>query len=183
MVPAAFYLIRFLKSSLLAVATSLNLRPTNIFQGIQLGKRTAKIFTLYPYKYYNHIIARAVIIPWFTKTLLCIMITGIAAKLVPSWFLCCSKCTVLCFGNKCLSINFLIHIYIKRIVFSRVRCHIVHLSSAQSLTIIRKAKEAGAPLTVETTHHYLSLTSEHIPPGATYYKCCPPVRGYLNKVP
>ncbi|XP_018423401.1 PREDICTED: allantoinase, mitochondrial-like [Nanorana parkeri] len=62
-----------------------------------------------------------------------------------------------------------------------VRCHIVHLSSAQSLTIIRKAKEAGAPLTVETTHHYLSLSSEHIPPGATYYKCCPPVRGHHNK--
>ncbi|XP_040204858.1 allantoinase, mitochondrial-like isoform X1 [Rana temporaria] len=63
----------------------------------------------------------------------------------------------------------------------KVRCHIVHLSSAQSLTIIRKAKEAGAPLTVETTHHYLSLSSEHIPPGATYYKCCPPVRGHRNK--
>ncbi|XP_073481832.1 allantoinase, mitochondrial-like [Aquarana catesbeiana] len=63
----------------------------------------------------------------------------------------------------------------------KVRCHIVHLSSAQSLTIIRKAKEAGAPLTVETTHHYLSLSSEHIPPGATYFKCCPPVRGHRNK--
>ncbi|XP_072263903.1 allantoinase, mitochondrial-like [Pyxicephalus adspersus] len=63
----------------------------------------------------------------------------------------------------------------------KVRCHIVHLSSAQSLNIIRKAKKAGAPLSVETTHHYLSLSSEHIPPGATYYKCCPPVRGHQNK--
>ncbi|XP_068136750.1 allantoinase, mitochondrial-like isoform X2 [Hyperolius riggenbachi] len=63
----------------------------------------------------------------------------------------------------------------------KVRCHIVHLSSAKSLAIIRRAKSAGAPLTVETTHHYLSLSSEHIPPGATYYKCCPPVRGQSNK--
>uniref|UniRef100_A0A8C5QE58 allantoinase n=1 Tax=Leptobrachium leishanense TaxID=445787 RepID=A0A8C5QE58_9ANUR len=63
----------------------------------------------------------------------------------------------------------------------KVRCHIVHLSSARALPIIRSAKKAGAPITVETTHHYLSLTSEQIPPGATYYKCCPPVRDRSNK--
>ncbi|CAH2246718.1 allantoinase, mitochondrial-like [Pelobates cultripes] len=63
----------------------------------------------------------------------------------------------------------------------KVRCHIVHLSSAKSLPIIRKAKKAGAPITVETTHHYLSLTAEYIPPGATYYKCCPPIRDHSNK--
>nr|XP_033813511.1 allantoinase, mitochondrial-like isoform X2 [Geotrypetes seraphini] len=62
-----------------------------------------------------------------------------------------------------------------------VRCHIVHLSSAKALPIIREARQAGAPLTVETTHHYLTLTSEHIPPGATYYKCCPPIRGKDNQ--
>ncbi|XP_075717468.1 allantoinase, mitochondrial-like isoform X2 [Rhinoderma darwinii] len=63
----------------------------------------------------------------------------------------------------------------------KVRCHIVHLSSAQSLPIIRKAKKIGAPITAETTHHYLALSAENIPPGATYYKCCPPVRGHSNK--
>ncbi|XP_063771850.1 allantoinase, mitochondrial-like isoform X2 [Pseudophryne corroboree] len=63
----------------------------------------------------------------------------------------------------------------------KVRCHIVHLSSERSLPIIRRAKKAGAPITVETTHHYLTLSAEHIPPGATYYKCCPPVRGQSNK--
>ncbi|XP_053565883.1 allantoinase, mitochondrial isoform X2 [Bombina bombina] len=62
-----------------------------------------------------------------------------------------------------------------------VRCHIVHLSSAKALPIIRKAKDAGAPITVETTHHYLTLNSENIPPGATYYKCCPPIRENKNK--
>ncbi|KAM4772582.1 allantoinase, mitochondrial-like [Rhinophrynus dorsalis] len=63
----------------------------------------------------------------------------------------------------------------------KVRCHIVHLSSAQSLPIIRRARKAGAPITVETTHHYLTLSAENIPPGATYYKCCPPVREHSNK--
>ncbi|KAL2090423.1 hypothetical protein ACEWY4_015129 [Coilia grayii] len=63
----------------------------------------------------------------------------------------------------------------------QVRCHIVHLSSAQPLQLIRAAKQAGAPLTVETTHHYLSLAAEHIPPGATQFKCCPPIRDMANQ--
>lgn len=63
----------------------------------------------------------------------------------------------------------------------RVRCHIVHLSSAQPLPLIQAARQAGAPLTVETTHHYLSLSAEHIPAGATQFKCCPPIRGIANQ--
>ncbi|XP_055799902.1 allantoinase, mitochondrial [Salvelinus fontinalis] len=63
----------------------------------------------------------------------------------------------------------------------QVHCHIVHLSSAQPLALIQAAKQAGAPLTVETTHHYLSLSAEHIPAGATQFKCCPPIRGVANQ--
>lgn len=64
----------------------------------------------------------------------------------------------------------------------RVRCHIVHLSTAKALPIIIEARKAGAPLTVETCHHYLSLEAETIPDGATQYKCCPPIRGKSNQV-
>ncbi|XP_030227672.1 allantoinase, mitochondrial isoform X2 [Gadus morhua] len=63
----------------------------------------------------------------------------------------------------------------------RVRCHIVHLSSAEPLALIRGARAAGAPLTVETTHHYLTLSSEDIPPRATQFKCCPPIRSQANQ--
>uniref|UniRef100_A0A672IYE7 allantoinase n=1 Tax=Salarias fasciatus TaxID=181472 RepID=A0A672IYE7_SALFA len=63
----------------------------------------------------------------------------------------------------------------------QVRCHIVHLSSAKPLKLILEARQAGAPLTVETTHHYLSLCAENIPPGATQFKCCPPIRGSNNR--
>ncbi|XP_069474238.1 allantoinase, mitochondrial-like [Ambystoma mexicanum] len=63
----------------------------------------------------------------------------------------------------------------------KVKCHIVHLSSAQALPIIREARRAGAPITVETTHHYLTLDSDNIPPGATHYKCCPPIRKRINQ--
>ncbi|XP_033895055.3 allantoinase, mitochondrial isoform X1 [Acipenser ruthenus] len=63
----------------------------------------------------------------------------------------------------------------------QVQCHIVHLSSAKALDIVKAARKAGAPLTVETTHHYLTLSAEHIPPGATLFKCCPPIRTQDNQ--
>uniref|UniRef100_UPI00398F4508 allantoinase, mitochondrial n=1 Tax=Pristiophorus japonicus TaxID=55135 RepID=UPI00398F4508 len=63
----------------------------------------------------------------------------------------------------------------------RVHCHIVHLSTAEALPIIDEARKAGALLTVETTHHYLSLAAEDIPNGATQYKCCPPIRTRNNQ--
>ncbi|XP_020643137.3 allantoinase, mitochondrial isoform X1 [Pogona vitticeps] len=62
-----------------------------------------------------------------------------------------------------------------------VPCHIMNLSSAEALPIIKDAHQKGAPITVETTHHYLSLTAECIPPGGTYYKCCPPIREKRNQ--
>jgi allantoinase len=54
--------------------------------------------------------------------------------------------------------------------------HIVHLSSATSLPIIRDARARGLPLTVETCPHYLTFAAEEIPDGATEYKCAPPIR-------
>jgi allantoinase len=54
--------------------------------------------------------------------------------------------------------------------------HIVHLSSATSLDNIRRAKDRGLSLTVETCPHYLTFTAEEIPDGATQYKCAPPIR-------
>lgn len=61
------------------------------------------------------------------------------------------------------------------------RCHIVHLSSAECLTLINDAKARGAPLTVETCHHYLVLAAEEIPEGSTEFKCCPPIRKKSNR--
>lgn len=63
-----------------------------------------------------------------------------------------------------------------------VRCHVVHLSSADAIEAIKRAKADGAPLSVETTHHYLTLAAEDVPRGATQYKCCPPIRSKLNQV-
>ena len=62
------------------------------------------------------------------------------------------------------------------------RCpvHIVHLSSANSLAQIRKAKDQGLPLTVETTQHYLYFAAENIKEGETQFKCAPPIRSREN---
>ncbi|HEU4747494.1 MAG TPA: allantoinase AllB [Gemmatimonadaceae bacterium] len=54
--------------------------------------------------------------------------------------------------------------------------HIVHLSSAGSLDVVRTARSRGLPMTVETCPHYLTFAAEDIPEGATEYKCAPPIR-------
>ena len=65
--------------------------------------------------------------------------------------------------------------------FPSSRCHIVHLSAASALPIIRKAKAEGAKLTVETCFHYLCLSSDEIPDGKPEFKCCPPIRDNANR--
>lgn len=59
--------------------------------------------------------------------------------------------------------------------------HIVHLSSAEALPMIKAARDQGLYLTVETCPHYLTLAAETIPDGGTLYKCCPPVREQENQ--
>lgn len=66
-------------------------------------------------------------------------------------------------------------------LYPSLRCHIVHLSAASALPIIREAKRAGLPLTAETCFHYLCLSAEDIPRGHTEFKCCPPVRESSNR--
>lgn len=59
--------------------------------------------------------------------------------------------------------------------------HVVHLSSAKSLELIRDAKRQGLPITVETCPHYLTFSAEEIPAGATQFKCAPPIRAAAER--
>jgi allantoinase len=61
------------------------------------------------------------------------------------------------------------------------RAHIVHLSSAGALPILRAAHREGLPITAETCPHYLCLTAEEIADGATAFKCAPPIREDANR--
>ncbi|HET9953770.1 MAG TPA: amidohydrolase family protein, partial [Polyangiaceae bacterium] len=64
-----------------------------------------------------------------------------------------------------------------------LRCpvHIVHLSSATAIPILRAARAEGLPITVETCPHYLCLEAEQVPDGATHFKCAPPIRDHANR--
>jgi allantoinase len=61
------------------------------------------------------------------------------------------------------------------------RVHVVHHSSSDALSLVREAKGAGVPVTLETCPHYLCFAAEDIPEGATEFKCCPPVRERANR--
>lgn len=61
------------------------------------------------------------------------------------------------------------------------RVHIVHLSSAAALPLLRAAKAEGLHLTAETCPHYLYWAAEAIPDGATLLKCAPPIRSQRNR--
>ena len=63
----------------------------------------------------------------------------------------------------------------------RCRVHLVHLSTAQALPMLRNARAEGLPLTVETCPHYLHFAAEEIADGATLLKCAPPIRSAANR--
>ncbi|MEU6543251.1 allantoinase AllB [Streptomyces sp. NPDC046859] len=61
------------------------------------------------------------------------------------------------------------------------RVHVLHLSSGDALPLIAEAKREGVRITVETCPHYLTLTAEEVPDGASEFKCCPPIRESANQ--
>jgi allantoinase len=61
------------------------------------------------------------------------------------------------------------------------RVHIVHLSAAEALPMLREAKAEGLKLTVETCPHYLYFAAETIADGNTLLKCAPPIRSEANR--
>ena len=61
------------------------------------------------------------------------------------------------------------------------RTHLLHLSSSDALPMLASARAEGIRLSVETCPHYLHFAAEDVPPGATEYKCCPPIREAANQ--
>jgi len=67
------------------------------------------------------------------------------------------------------------------LIFPKLRTHIVHLSAADALPMINRARSQGLALSTETCLHYLTLSSDSIPNGKPEYKCCPPIRTSANQ--
>ncbi|MFE2056802.1 allantoinase AllB [Streptomyces sp. NPDC056465] len=61
------------------------------------------------------------------------------------------------------------------------RVHVLHLSSSDALPLIAAAKAEGVRVSVESCPHFLTLTAEEVPDGATEFKCCPPIREAENQ--
>ncbi|KAL0941373.1 allantoinase [Colletotrichum truncatum] len=59
--------------------------------------------------------------------------------------------------------------------------HIVHLSAAEGIPLLREARARGVRITAETCFHYLSLAAEEVPEGDTRYKSAPPARDLANQ--
>lgn len=64
---------------------------------------------------------------------------------------------------------------------TRARTHVVHLSSATALDLVRTARDEALPFSAETTPHYLRLFAEAVPDGRTEFKCAPPIREKENR--
>lgn len=63
----------------------------------------------------------------------------------------------------------------------RARAHVLHLSSADAVDPLRRARADGVPISAETCPHYLALAAEEVPDGATAFKCAPPIRSAANR--
>ncbi|MEV1045577.1 allantoinase AllB [Streptomyces sp. NPDC049916] len=61
------------------------------------------------------------------------------------------------------------------------RVHVLHLSSGDALPLIAAARREGVRVSVESCPHFLTLTAEEVPDGATEFKCCPPIREAANQ--
>ncbi|MGI8384529.1 dihydroorotase [Robertmurraya sp. P23] len=59
--------------------------------------------------------------------------------------------------------------------------HVCHISTKESVRVVRDAKRAGIRVTAEVTPHHLLLCDEDIPGLDTNYKMNPPLRGKLDR--
>lgn len=59
--------------------------------------------------------------------------------------------------------------------------HIAHVSTAESVGAIRKAKSRGIPVTAETAPHYFMLTDEAVRQWGTHAKMNPPLRSAQDR--
>lgn len=57
------------------------------------------------------------------------------------------------------------------------RYHVCHISTKESVRVVRDAKKAGIPVTAEVTPHHLILCDDDIPGLDANYKMNPPLRG------
>ncbi len=61
------------------------------------------------------------------------------------------------------------------------RYHVCHISTAESVGLVRQAKKRGLPVTAEVTPHHLLLCDEDIQSDDGKYKMNPPLRSAIDR--
>lgn len=70
----------------------------------------------------------------------------------------------------------MVHRDIELVRLTGARIHILHLSTARSVALVRAAKADGLGVTAEATPHHISLTDERLVGYNSVYKVNPPLR-------
>jgi dihydroorotase len=61
------------------------------------------------------------------------------------------------------------------------RYHAAHISTSESVEIIRRAKDKGLKVTCDTAPHYFALTETDVGDYRTFAKVSPPLRGEMDR--
>ena len=59
--------------------------------------------------------------------------------------------------------------------------HVCHISTKESVRVVREAKKAGIKITAEVTPHHLILCEDDIPGMDANYKMNPPLRSKTDR--
>jgi len=87
---------------------------------------------------------------------------------------CCSRLGLP--GWPSLAEELMVHRDIELSRLTGARLHLLHLSTARSVELVRAAKADGLPVTAEATPHHISLTDEKLTSYSAIYKVNPPLR-------
>ena len=79
-------------------------------------------------------------------------------------------------GWPALAEELMVHRDIELVRLTGAKMHFLHLSTARSVELVRRAKQDGLPITAEVTPHHLSLTSEALRSFDATFKVNPPLR-------
>ena len=64
---------------------------------------------------------------------------------------------------------------------TKVKYHVCHISTKESVSLIRDAKASGVDITCETAPHYLTFSEEDVRDDGRY-RMNPPIRAYADKL-
>ncbi|WP_420450395.1 dihydroorotase [Ilumatobacter sp.] len=87
---------------------------------------------------------------------------------------CCSRLGLP--GWPALAEELMVHRDIELVRLTGAPVHLLHLSCARSVELVRRAKADGLAVTAEATPHHISLTDETLRSYSAIYKVNPPLR-------